>query len=59
MGLPIIGKLLGHHQAQTTARYAHIASDPVKQAAESIAGKIEAALARPPSANVVSIKRPA
>jgi integrase len=29
MGLPIIGKMLGHTQAQTTQRYAHLASDPV------------------------------
>ena len=33
MGLPIIGKMLGHSQPQTTARYAHLASDPVKAAA--------------------------
>jgi integrase len=35
-GLPMIGKLLGHTQVQTTARYAHLASDPVKQAATKI-----------------------
>jgi len=28
-GLPMIGKLLGHTQVQTTARYAHLANDPV------------------------------
>jgi hypothetical protein len=44
MGLPIIGKLLGHTQAQTTTRYAHLASDPVKAAAAAIAGKIEDAM---------------
>jgi integrase len=33
MGLPIIGKMLGHTQAATTHRYAHLASDPVKAAA--------------------------
>ena len=33
-GLAMIGKLLGHTQVQTTARYAHLASDPVKQAAQ-------------------------
>jgi hypothetical protein len=26
----MIGKLLGHTQVQTTARYAHLARDPVK-----------------------------
>ena len=44
MGLPIIGKMLGHTQAQTTNRYAHLASDPVKAAAASVAGKIAAAM---------------
>jgi integrase len=28
-GLPMIGKLLGHTQVQTTARYAHLAAYPV------------------------------
>lgn len=44
MGLPIIGKMLGHSQPQTTARYAHLASDPVKEAAAKVAGTIEAAM---------------
>ena len=34
--LPIIGKLLGHTQAQTTARYSHLADDPVRQATEMV-----------------------
>jgi integrase len=44
MGLPIIGKMLGHTQAATTHRYAHLASDPVKAAAAAVAGKIAAAM---------------
>ncbi len=28
----MIGKLLGHTQIQTTVRYAHLASDPMKTA---------------------------
>ena len=44
MGLPIIGKLLGHTQSQTTQRYAHLASDPLKAAAATVAGKIAAAM---------------
>src|ERR1051325_10490242 len=44
MGLPIIGKMLGHTQAQTTNRYAHLASDPVKAAAAAVASKIAAAM---------------
>lgn len=43
-GLPIIGKLLGHTQAQTTARYAHLADDPLKQAVDAIGAKIAAAM---------------
>ena len=39
-GLPMIGKLLGHSQIQTTARYAHLADDPVKAAADRIANRI-------------------
>ena len=38
--LPVIGKLLGHTQVQTTARYAHLADDPVKSAANRIASRI-------------------
>ena len=40
--LPMIGKLLGHSQIQTTARYAHLARDSVKEAAERIASSIAA-----------------
>jgi integrase len=43
-GLPMIGKLLGHTQVQTTARYAHLAADPVKMAADQVAGNIAAAM---------------
>ncbi len=36
----MIGKLLGHRQVQTTARYAHLANDPLKSAANRIALRI-------------------
>jgi integrase len=39
-GLPMIGKLLGHTQVATTARYAHLAADPVKAAAEQVSSAI-------------------
>ena len=42
--LPMIGKLLGHTQVQTTARYAHLAADPIKQAAADVSANIAAAL---------------
>ncbi|WP_413208218.1 tyrosine-type recombinase/integrase [Rhodospirillum sp. A1_3_36] len=35
-GLPMIGKLLGHTQLQTTARYAHLTNDPIKTAAGKV-----------------------
>ena len=45
-GLPlaIIGGLLGHTQPATTARYAHLADDPLRAAASLVGGKITAAL---------------
>lgn len=39
-GLPVIGAILGHSQAATTARYAHLANDPVAQAAGRIGDEI-------------------
>ena len=44
MALPIIGKLLGHTQAATTQRYAHLAADPVKAAAQDVASRISVAM---------------
>jgi len=40
--LPIIGALLGHTQPQTTARYAHLAADPLQEAAERVGERITA-----------------
>lgn len=36
MSLPLIGALLGHSQPRTTARYAHLAADPLIDAAELV-----------------------
>lgn len=38
--LPMIGALLGHTQAQTTLRYAHLATDHLRKAAEDISNRI-------------------
>jgi integrase len=43
-GLPIIGKLLGHTQASTTQRYAHLDADPLRRASDAIGSRIAAAL---------------
>jgi integrase len=56
LGLPIIGKLLGHTQAATTHRYAHLDADPMRRAAETIGATISAAMNRKPSADVVPLK---
>ena len=39
-GLTMIGKLLGHNKVETTARYEHLANDPLKAAANRIASRI-------------------
>lgn len=36
MSLPIVGALLGHSKPQTTARYAHLAAEPLRKAAEQV-----------------------
>jgi integrase len=44
LGLPIIGRLLGHRDASTTARYAKVDIDPARTVVDRISGGIEAAL---------------
>lgn len=44
LGLPMIGKLLGHSQPATTARYAHLDADPMRRAANIIGEQIAAAM---------------
>ena len=46
IGLPLVGSLLGHRVSRTTQRYAHIANDPARRAAETIGATITAALER-------------
>ena len=41
MSLPLIGALLGHSKPSTTARYAHLAIDPLKEAANQVGTKIK------------------
>lgn len=44
LSLHQIGQMLGHTQARTTQRYAHLASDPQRRAADLIGGQVAAAL---------------
>lgn len=45
-GLPLIGKLLGHSHIATTSRYAHLADDPLRAAADRISERVAASLIR-------------
>ena len=61
LGLPIIGKLLGHTQAATTARYAHLDADPLRRASDRVGSHIAAAMgdrrwSGEGSANVMSLR---
>ena len=42
--LPMVGRILGHTQAQTTARYAHLADGPLQRASERIASSPKQAM---------------
>lgn len=44
LGLPIVGKLLGHTQVQTTHRYAHLELDPLRRGAEFIGHQLATAM---------------
>ena len=49
--LPMIGKLLGHSQPQTTQRYAQLADDPVSELNNEVSARIAAAIGSlPPNA---------
>jgi integrase len=54
LGLPIIGKLLGHNEAATTQRYAHLSDDPLRQASEAIGSRIAAAMEGEPEPELIS-----
>jgi len=58
MGLPVIGKLLGHSQAATTYRYAHLDADPLRRAVETIGATISAAMNGDKGTQVVSFRKP-
>jgi integrase len=58
LGLPIIGKLLGHRHSETTARYAHLDADPLRRASNQIGSAIAAAMdEQQPQAEIVRFSR--
>ncbi len=60
MGLPIIGKLLGHANQATTQRYAHLHDDPLRRATNTIGNSLATAMGegKKQSAKIVALKRP-
>ena len=46
-GLEMVGKLLGHANVQTTARYAHLADGHIREAAATLASGLAGHLATP------------
>ena len=54
LSLPIIGELLGHTQAATTARYTHLFDDPLREATERVGAAITSAGKK--SADVVKLR---
>lgn len=57
--LPLIGAILGHADVKTTSRYAHLADDRGRQAADGISKSVHAALSGKTPATVVQLNRPA
>lgn len=49
LGLPVIGKILGHKNVATTARYAHLADDPLRRASNTIGDALANAMGDVPA----------
>ena len=59
IGLQLVGKLLGHSSPQVTARYAHVADNPLRRASNRIGARIAAAMGETgkPAASVTKLRR--
>jgi hypothetical protein len=55
--LPLIGQLLGHTQAATTQRYAHLLDDPQRAATERV-GVMISAIESGREGEVLPLRRP-
>jgi integrase len=60
LSLPIIGALLGHSQPATTARYAHLARNPLQEAADLVGQRLADAMKgdRADGGEVVELRPP-
>jgi len=56
VSLPIIGRILGHSIPATTARYAHLSDDPVREASDEAGRQIAAAMSGGKGADIVPIR---
>jgi integrase len=57
LSLPVIGALLGHTQASTTKRYAHLFDDPLRAATDRVGAVMAEAGEDKPAATVVRLKK--
>jgi len=57
LSLPVIGALLGHTQASTTQRYAHLFDDPLRLATDRVGAVVAAAGEDKPAATVARLKK--
>ena len=55
LSLEVVGRLLGHTSPMTTRRYAHLADDPLRAAANRFGAKVDALQVRVP-AEVLTIR---
>ena len=57
LSLEIVGRLLGHTQAATTQRYAHLADDPLREATNRMGAIIENAEGKRETAEVIPLRQ--
>jgi integrase len=57
LSLHLVGALLGHRQPATTARYAHLAEDPVRDASERVGNRLASAMQGSSSGQTPSVRR--
>ena len=54
----MIGKLLGHKVAATTARYSHLARDAAQAVNDELGAAMQAAIAKQPAPSAKVVKLP-